>query len=206
MGNTVPVWIDSVQMPDFPRLATDLQVDDLVIGGGITGITVAYLLRKAGRKVALIDRGNLAQRDTGHTTAHVTCVTDTRLRELVRTFGRDHARAAWEAGSAAIEQIEAIVRDEQIACDFRARPRIFACATRCARGEGGARAARRRGACSRVRFRRRLSAEVPVVNKPGVRFANQAKFHPLKVPRRARAISSRRELPCLCAQRSAGIS
>ena len=45
-------------------------------------------------------------------------VTDAWLSELVDRFGRDHAQAVWDAGLAAIAQIDAIVRDEDIACDF----------------------------------------------------------------------------------------
>ena len=45
-------------------------------------------------------------------------VTDTRLGELVRRFGRDHAQAVWDAGLAAIAQIDAIVREHDISADF----------------------------------------------------------------------------------------
>ena len=51
-----------------------------------------------------------AAMDTGHTTAHLTYVTDLRLHELVRTFGRDHARATWDAGLAAMNEIHQIIR------------------------------------------------------------------------------------------------
>ena len=45
-------------------------------------------------------------------------VTDLRLTELVNAFGRDHAQAVWDAGLAAIAQIDAIVREHDIDCDF----------------------------------------------------------------------------------------
>ena len=76
------------------------------------------LLKKEGRRVFLLDRARLATADTGHTTAHLTCVTDKRLTDLVKTFGDDHARAVWDAGLAAIWQIAEIVRDERISCGF----------------------------------------------------------------------------------------
>jgi hypothetical protein len=50
----------------------------------------------------------------GHTTAHLTCITDVELQELARNFGDDHAQAAWDAGAAAIDEIQKIVQDEQI--------------------------------------------------------------------------------------------
>jgi hypothetical protein len=38
----------------------------------------------------------------GHTSAHLTMVTDARLTELVKRFGRNHAQAVWDAGLAAM--------------------------------------------------------------------------------------------------------
>src|SRR6476619_2442432 len=74
MADTSPLWSETAEIPPFPAITADVRVDVLVIGGGITGITAAYLLKKAGRTVALIERGRMAMRDSGHTTAHVTCV------------------------------------------------------------------------------------------------------------------------------------
>src|SRR5438477_9431972 len=104
--DTTPYWLDSATLPRFSKLSQDIDVDVAVIGGGITGVTAAYLLKKAGRRVALIERDRCARVDTGHTTAHLTCVTDTRLSTLVKDCGRDHAQAVWDAGLAAIEQIQ----------------------------------------------------------------------------------------------------
>lgn len=97
-----PYWADSAAMPRFPRLERDHHVDVVVIGGGITGLTSACLLAAAGRQVLLLERRRLAAIDTGHTSAHLTMVTDARLTELARRFGRTHAQAVWDAGLAAI--------------------------------------------------------------------------------------------------------
>src|SRR6185295_1971457 len=97
-------WTDRPGLPNFIKVDADLAVDVVVVGSGITGITAAYLLKKAGKTVALLERDRCARADTGHTTAHITYVTDKRLTELVKTFGKDHARAAWEAGHAAMQQ------------------------------------------------------------------------------------------------------
>src|SRR4030095_226005 len=102
----------------FAKLSADERVDVLVIGAGITGLTAAFLLTAVGKSVAVLERARCAEIDTGHTTAHLTMVTDTRLSELVKTFGRDHAQAAWDAGLAAISQIESEVRELQMDCGF----------------------------------------------------------------------------------------
>ena len=118
----VPVWIDDTPIRKFPKLQRNISVDVLVVGAGVTGITAAYLLKKAGSTVALIERERVASIDTGHTTAHLTYVTDVQLQQLVRNFGKDHAQAAWDAGAAAIDEIERIVEEEGIECEFARVP------------------------------------------------------------------------------------
>ena len=117
-----PYWLDTAKIKSFPALNRDISVDVLVIGAGITGITAAYLLKQSGLTVALIERDRVAIRDTGHTTAHLTYVTDTGLTTLEKKFGADQAQAVWDAGAAAIDAIEAIVVREAIDCEFARVP------------------------------------------------------------------------------------
>src|SRR5436853_7680516 len=108
--DTTPYWMRGVDLPAFPSLSQDIEVDVAIVGGGLTGITAAYLLKKAGARVALLERGRCAGADTSHTTAHLTMVTDLRLHQVVKKFGDEGAGAFWDAGVAAIDQIDALVR------------------------------------------------------------------------------------------------
>src|SRR4030095_12552577 len=117
-----PYWLHTAKIKSFPELNRDISVDGLVIGAGITGITAAYLLKQSGLSVALIERERAAIRDTGHTTAHLTYVTDTGLATLQKKFGAGHAQAVWEAGAAAIDEIETTVVREAIDCEFARVP------------------------------------------------------------------------------------
>ena len=115
---TQSYWEDSASVSRYPSLDRNLTVDCVVIGAGITGLTAAYLLKRSGRKVAVIDRRRCGGVDSGLTTAHLTCVTDLDLSDLVKHFGRDHAQAVWDAGLAAIAQIDRIVSREGIDCEW----------------------------------------------------------------------------------------
>jgi heterodisulfide reductase subunit A-like polyferredoxin len=57
---------------------TAIQCDVAVIGAGITGLTAALKLKSLGRSVILLDMNEVGAGDTGHTTAHLTAVLDTR--------------------------------------------------------------------------------------------------------------------------------
>jgi glycine/D-amino acid oxidase-like deaminating enzyme/nitrite reductase/ring-hydroxylating ferredoxin subunit len=179
-AGTLPYWTDSASLPSFPKLDRDLTVDVVVIGGGIVGLTTAYLVASAGQSVAVIERDRCATIDTGHTTAHLTMVTDTRLSELSRTFGRTHAQAVWDAGLAAIAEIDTIVREHQIACDFE-----WVSGYLHAPG-GRADSAQRKSLQDEARLAADLGfdveavGDVPFIGGPGVHVDNQARFHPRK--------------------------
>jgi glycine/D-amino acid oxidase-like deaminating enzyme/nitrite reductase/ring-hydroxylating ferredoxin subunit len=190
--DTLPYWMDSASLPRFPKLDRDEQVDVVVVGGGITGLTAAYLLTAAGKTVAVVERERCATIDTGHTTAHLTMVTDQSMTELVRSFGRQHAQAVWDSGLAAIFQIDTIVRDERIDCDFSwVRGYQHAPIGQPPRDEQRKFEEEARTA-SELGFDAEFVSDVPFVGGPGVMFPDQARFHPRKyLAALARIISDR---------------
>jgi glycine/D-amino acid oxidase-like deaminating enzyme/nitrite reductase/ring-hydroxylating ferredoxin subunit len=176
----VPVWIDSAPIRKFPNLQSNINADVLVVGAGITGVTTAYLLKKAGSTVALIERERVASIDTGHTTAHLTYVTDVQLHELAENFSEDHAQAAWDAGAAAIDEIETIVGKEEIECEFKRVPAFLHVRTdRFSKTEASS-LKKEADIAAKLGFDAAYLKSIPYFNLPGVRLANQAKFHPRK--------------------------
>jgi glycine/D-amino acid oxidase-like deaminating enzyme/nitrite reductase/ring-hydroxylating ferredoxin subunit len=173
-------WTATANLPQYDPISRDVEVDVAIIGAGLTGITAAHLLKKCGAKVALIERARCAGGDTGHTTAHLTYVTDKRLNELVKTFGRDGARSFWEAGMAAIDQIDEIARADSPDCEFAWAPGYLHASLDAEDDqdreslEADAQFAREFG------FDAQFIEQVPWVKRCGVRFENQARFHPLK--------------------------
>lgn len=176
--NTTPYWSDTASFSRFARLDADTEADAVVIGAGITGLTAAYCLVTAGRSVVVIDRGRVASVDTGHTSAHLTMVTDRRLSDLANQLGRSHAQAVWDAGLAAIARIDDIVRQHEIDCGFDWVEGYL----HLPQGETGAQdvASLKRDAelAAELGFDATFVDQTPLVGTPGVRIDGQARVHP----------------------------
>src|ERR1041385_1295753 len=175
-----PYWLDTAKVRSFPALNRDISVDVLVIGAGITGITAAYLLKQSGLNVALIERERAAIRDTGHTTAHLTYVTDTGLDTLQKKFGAEHAEGVWDAGAAAIDEIEAIVVREAIDCKFARAPGYLHVPIDCDSEDDNQELKKVACLAQQFGFEATFLESIPHFGVAGIRFADQARFHPRK--------------------------
>jgi glycine/D-amino acid oxidase-like deaminating enzyme/nitrite reductase/ring-hydroxylating ferredoxin subunit len=177
-SDTRPYWADSAAFPQFPKLSENVTADVAIVGGGITGLTTAYLLAEAGRTVVLLERGRCASIDTGHTTAHLTMVTDARLHELVDGFGRAHAQAAWDAGFAAIAEIERLVIALDLDANFDWVDSYLYAALGCDLEREVETLKQDASYAAEFGFDAEFIDSVPVAGRPGVRFGSQARFHP----------------------------
>ncbi len=180
MIDPTPFWLKFSPLPRLPRLSSHLEVDVAVIGGGLTGTTSAYLLQQAGARVALLDREKFAEADTGHTTAHLTYLTDTRVAELSKNFGQEAARAVLEAGNTAVHQIHEFVETEEIECGFGWVPGYLHAPVWNPKQNEKAKLQMDAEAAQACGFPARFVEKVPFAEQPGVLFPNQAKFHPRK--------------------------
>lgn len=111
-------WLRSIPIPQFPALTESVQTDAAVIGGGITGITTAYLLAKKGLKVVVLNAGRILQGTTGSTTAKITAQHDLIYDELISHFGEEKARLYFEANREAIAFVKDTVNELNIDCQF----------------------------------------------------------------------------------------
>lgn len=115
-GTTVSYWQGTTKPLLFEPLAKDESCDVAIVGGGIAGLSVAYMLMREGKDVVLVDDGAIGSGETGRTTAHFTNALDDRYYTLERHHGEEGAQRAAASHSAAIEAASDIVRSERIQC------------------------------------------------------------------------------------------
>jgi glycine/D-amino acid oxidase-like deaminating enzyme/nitrite reductase/ring-hydroxylating ferredoxin subunit len=112
------VWMPTAQLPTFPALQQNHTTEVCVVGGGIAGLSVAYQLAKKGVQVTVVDDGPLGGGESGRTTAHLTLMLDGGYAEIEKLHGQEKSRLAASSHRQAIDTIEQICREEEIACDF----------------------------------------------------------------------------------------
>lgn len=116
------LWSQSHELPQFPPLAEALRVDTVIVGAGITGLSLGVRLARAGQSVAIVERRRLASGTTGGSTAHVTASLDTPWDTIASRFGDDAARVVADALRRAIDEIEAESRSAPGAASFARVP------------------------------------------------------------------------------------
>ena len=93
----------------FPSLRGNKNVDVVIIGGGMAGVSTAYFLAKAGIKTALLEMGNIATGDSGYSTVMATHFLDSA----------EATTKAYDASEAGIRLLEKTIQEEKINCDWK---------------------------------------------------------------------------------------
>jgi glycine/D-amino acid oxidase-like deaminating enzyme/nitrite reductase/ring-hydroxylating ferredoxin subunit len=178
-NQTSSVWMEEVEeAPRWPRLSGEIRADVAVVGGGMTGVTTACLLSRAGKKVVILEARRIGQGETGRTTAHLTVAMDQRYHSILSKFGRDGARAVFESQEEAVSRIESLVRELRIDCQFERLPGFLFTESEKQRDEIEAEAA----ACEQLSIPAVLTREVPLPFPvaQALRFEGQAQLHPTR--------------------------
>src|SRR5436305_9459587 len=112
-GTTTSVWMATADTPTEKPLDKDTTANVVVVGAGIAGLTVGYLLAQEGKAVMVLDDGPIGGGMTARTTAHLTNALDDRFYELERLFGESGSRLAAQSHTTAIDRVEKIVHYEK---------------------------------------------------------------------------------------------
>lgn len=168
------LWAETA-LPRFPTLPGDLKTDVLIIGGGMAGLLCAFQLKKSGVDCVLIEAERICRGVTGNTTAKITAQHGLIYHQLLKRFGSEKAALYYAANRKALEEYARLA--EQIDCDYQ-KTDNWIYSTRSARP-----LEREMEALSELGIPAQFldGVELPISNYGGIRFRNQACFHPLRL-------------------------
>jgi glycine/D-amino acid oxidase-like deaminating enzyme/nitrite reductase/ring-hydroxylating ferredoxin subunit len=107
-------------------LDRDTSVDDLICGAGITGLTAAVVLARAGRRVMVVDAHPPHSGVTAASTGHLSTAIDGGYVAVERHFGPDAASLVAASMKAALRTIEEHAMAHGNACGFQRVPGFLA--------------------------------------------------------------------------------
>jgi glycine/D-amino acid oxidase-like deaminating enzyme/nitrite reductase/ring-hydroxylating ferredoxin subunit len=115
---TTSVWRGTAPATGYGVLQGDRQADVLVIGSGITGVTLAMLVAQQGRSVVLLEADTIASGSTGNSTGNLYETLSRGLHEVRAKWGADIAREVVAQRRAAVDFIEGLAAGDA-GCGFR---------------------------------------------------------------------------------------
>jgi glycine/D-amino acid oxidase-like deaminating enzyme/nitrite reductase/ring-hydroxylating ferredoxin subunit len=178
-GRNKSAWQNNVDVvpTNVEQKVTEVY-DCLIVGGGITGLTAALLLQKAGKQTILADAHSIGFGTTGGTSAHINTFADTTYPEAESAFGEEGAQLFADAINEGKSLIKANVDTYAIACDYESKPGyVYAESDDEAKQldeiyEGTVKV--------NVPVQYTTEVPTPVPYKKALLFDGQAQFHPLK--------------------------
>lgn len=172
------LWLDSTNDLGFSSLKEDTTVEVCIVGGGITGITTSYLLSKAGISNCVLEKNLIGNHATGNTTAKITSQHGIFYHYLINTFSSELSKGYLDANEDAIQRMKQIIEEEHIDCDFESQDNyVFT------NLEDDIISLKHEVlAVNSLGFPAEFVTDLPIPFPylAGVKFPNQAQFHPLK--------------------------
>lgn len=159
-----------------PTLQEDISTEVAVIGAGLAGVLIAYLLQKQGIPVVVLECRRAGEGITKNTTAKITSQHGLIYRKLIMYKGEQRAWEYAMANQLAIKKYQEIIKELQIDCDYEVMPNYIYTLDDEQKIRQEVDAALRLGLPAS--FTKETS--LPFKVKAAIKFENQAQFHPLK--------------------------
>jgi glycine/D-amino acid oxidase-like deaminating enzyme/nitrite reductase/ring-hydroxylating ferredoxin subunit len=181
MKYNTSLWEEYKSNNSYPRLESDISADVLVIGGGMSGITCAAMLKSRNISTTLIEAKRIINGVSSNTTAKITSQHDIRLNEILNKSGFNKAKMYAQANENAIEYIENTVTRNNIECGFK---KTYACVIteredKIKSLESEYEAAVRLGINAEMMLNPEFNATKNAEIEAALKFFNQAHFNPV---------------------------
>ena len=112
------LWTETSPLPRFPAAPLPASTDVAIIGGGYTGLAAARTLARGGTDVTVLERHHLGWGASGRNGGFVLQGYKPEMEELARMVGPERARRMFQLTLEAMQFLERLITEEEIACDF----------------------------------------------------------------------------------------
>ncbi len=112
------IWSESYNIKKKEHKLDIKEADVVIIGGGIAGILIAYMLKETGVKAVVLERNKVLKGNTINTTAKITIQHNIIYDKLIKEFGKENAKRYALANQLALENYEEIISNNNIQCEF----------------------------------------------------------------------------------------
>lgn len=112
------MWLEDNNSEKCPPLQKDLSVDILIIGGGITGINIAYQLKDSNLNVCLVERNKIGEGVTSRTTGKLTYLQELIYSKIAKGKSLSTAKEYLNSQVEAIKIVKDIIKTNNIDCNF----------------------------------------------------------------------------------------
>ena len=116
--NNYSIWKKGIKNERYPKLNKDIEVDVLIIGGGITGVSTLYYLKDSNLKIALVEQNRIGYGVTGNSTGKLNYLQDSLCNKIRKNFDDDVASKYLNSQRKAIDLVLDIIKKEEIDCDL----------------------------------------------------------------------------------------
>lgn len=170
------VWKSKVSFKKREYLDRDIECDTVIIGGGIAGLLIGYMLKVHGIESVIIDAKQICSGNTKNTTAKITSQHELIYDNLIKEFGEEKAKHYAMANEEAIKKYKEIIEKEKIDCDFKETDAYVYSIEEDKPIEDEYSAAIKLGIDAELVS----EISVPIQIKKALKFRHQAQFNPLK--------------------------
>lgn len=170
------IWTKTCRLPECAPIQQNTAADVAIVGGGLTGLLTARLLKDSGLSVLVLEKDALGRGASAFTTAKITSQHGLIYTRLLKILGTEGARQYAAAAQKAIACYRQLIKSDRIDCDFSNRPAFLYSTLESDTLKQEAESARRLGLPASFT----TETELPFPVAGAVRFDNQAQFHPLK--------------------------
>jgi glycine/D-amino acid oxidase-like deaminating enzyme len=121
---TDPYWWEAAPRPARVDAALPEKIDVAVVGSGLTGLSAALTLARAGREVLVLEAERTGEGATTRNAGFIGRTVTIPFSDLVRRVGTATATAVHEEGLAAVRYTTELIEGEQIQCHYRVSGRF----------------------------------------------------------------------------------